>query len=56
MLLETLRASGYLQPQAEAATEEKIRRMIHRLNLSPEDAELWLGMLRQIGWKLKEPL
>ena len=53
VLLETLRASGYLQPQAEAATEEKIRRMIHRLNLSPEDAELWLGMLRQMAWKMK---
>ena len=56
VLFETLRNSGYLQPQAESSTEEKIRRMIHRLNLSPEDAELWLGMLRQIGWKLKEPL
>jgi len=53
VLLETLRASGYLQPQAGAATEEKIRRMIHRLNLSQEDTKLWLGMLRQIVWKLK---
>jgi hypothetical protein len=28
--------------------------MLHRLDLSASDAELWLGMLRQIQWKLKD--
>jgi len=52
VLLESLHASGYLKPRARAATEEKIRRMVRRRNLSVEDTGLLLGMLRQISWKL----
>jgi TrmH family RNA methyltransferase len=51
-MCEVLRASGYVKPRAARAAEEKLRRMLRRLNLSTEDAELWLGMLRQIQWKL----
>jgi TrmH family RNA methyltransferase len=47
-LLETLRESGYTKPGTEAATEEKSRRLIRRMNLSEEDAELWTGMLAKI--------
>lgn len=54
LLLEALRGSGYLKPRAGAATEEKIRRMVRRLNLSADDAEVMLGMLRQIVWKTKQ--
>jgi TrmH family RNA methyltransferase len=53
-LMDALRASGYLEQQTPAAKEEKIRRMVRRLKLSVEDAETWLGMLRQILWKLNE--
>lgn len=53
-LLDALRASGYVKPRATTAAEAKVRRMIRRLNLSAEDAELWLGMLRQILWKLRD--
>jgi TrmH family RNA methyltransferase len=52
LLFEALRASGYVKPRAAAATEEKLRRLVYRLNLDARDAELWLGMARQIGWKL----
>ena len=52
-LLDALRTSGYLKPRAGAVTEEKIRRLVRRLHLSTEDAELWLGMLRQMVWKMK---
>ena len=51
-MYEVLRASGYVKPRAARATEEKLRRLLRRLNLSTDDAELWLGMLRQIQWKL----
>jgi TrmH family RNA methyltransferase len=54
-LLEALSLSGYATPATLAATEEKLRRMLRRMNLSGRDAELWLGMLRQILWKLKLP-
>jgi TrmH family RNA methyltransferase len=52
MLLGALHASGYIKPDADDATEEKVRRLVRRLNLQAEDAELWQGMLRQILWKL----
>jgi TrmH family RNA methyltransferase len=58
MLLDALRATGYLKPRSTAPTKEKVRRLVRRLNLSADDAKLWLGMVRQILWKLrsgKEP-
>ncbi len=53
VLLESLHESGYSNTNAGAATEEKTRRMIRRLNLSSRDGETLLGMMRQILWKLK---
>lgn len=55
MLQNALRASGYLGQRSVAAKEEKIRRMVRRLELSSADAEVWLGMLRQMLWKMKPP-
>ena len=52
-LLEVLSISGYATPATIAATEEKVRRMVRRMNLNTRDAELWLGILRQILWKLR---
>ncbi len=54
LLLETLQLSGYVKPRAAAATAQKTRRMVRRLALSAADAEVWLGMLRQIAWKLRK--
>jgi TrmH family RNA methyltransferase len=59
LLLESLRSSGYLKSnpsglhkrRSAAPTDEKIRRLVHRLHLSAPDAELTLGILRQILWK-----
>ncbi len=53
LLLESLAASGYLTPRSGAATREKVRRLVRRLHLPASDAEVWLGMLRQIAWKLE---
>lgn len=55
MLIDALRASGYMGERSVAAKEEKIRRMVRRLELSSADAEVWLGMLRQMLWKMKPP-
>jgi TrmH family RNA methyltransferase len=52
-LINALRASGYLEPRPIAAKEEKIRRLVRRLSLSSNDSEVWLGMLRQMLWKMK---
>jgi tRNA/rRNA methyltransferase len=52
LLLDALRRSGYVNPRVAASTEEKVRRMVRRLNLTASDAPVLLGMLRQILWKL----
>ena len=51
-LLDILCDTGYLKTRS-AAAEEKLRRMVLRLSLNEQDAEVWLGMLRQIAWKLR---
>ena len=53
MLLDALQSSGYLKPRSAAPTQEKVRRLVRRLNLSAGDAEVWLGMLRQMVWKMR---
>jgi TrmH family RNA methyltransferase len=55
LLINTLRASGYLETRSVAPKEEKLRRMVRRLELSSADAEVWLGMLRQMLWKMTRP-
>lgn len=53
-LLETiLDRSGYVHARVEGSTRMKIRRLVRRLQLNAHDAEVWLGMLRQILWKLE---
>ena len=56
LLFEALCASGYVQSPGEAAAMEKLRRMLCRLNLDRNDAELWLGMMRQILWRINHPV
>ena len=51
VLLEVLRVSGYVNPRA-AAAEEKLRRLVRRMTLNANDAEVFLGMMRQVAWKL----
>ncbi len=52
MLLDALRESGYAKPRA-TGTEEKIRRLVRRMELRANDAEVWLGIWRQILWKIR---
>jgi TrmH family RNA methyltransferase len=55
VLLESLEASGYVNPRVASSAEEKVRRLLRRMRLTSADAELLLGMLRQILWKLGTP-
>jgi TrmH family RNA methyltransferase len=57
MLGEILAKSGYVHERVEGGilkgtTELKLRRLIRRMKLHAHDAEVWLGILRQIRWKL----
>ncbi len=53
LLLDVLRGSSYMSPDRAASTEERVRRAVRRLKLSAHDADVWLGILRQISWKLR---
>src|SRR5690242_3077969 len=50
VLIEALLAAGSTNSDGRSATEEKVRRLVYRLNLSSADAELLLGMLRHV-WR-----
>ena len=52
LLFQVLSTSEFIQPRAVAA-EEKLRRLVRRMKLNSNDAEVLLGMLRQIEWKLR---
>jgi TrmH family RNA methyltransferase len=52
-LLQVLDRSGYVNPVTVVSTDEKVRRLIRRLEVSGPDAKVLLGMLRQILWKLE---
>ena len=57
LLQEVLEHSGYVHERVRAkastgSTQLKLRRLIRRMQLNAHDAEVWLGMLRQIRWKL----
>ena len=53
LLTGVLEKSGYMHSEGADA---KIRRLVWRLGLAGHDAEIWLGMIRQIEWKLKSKL
>ena len=47
-LLAALQANDYIKRGAEAATEQKVRKLVRRMALSSEDAEAWTGMLAKM--------
>jgi TrmH family RNA methyltransferase len=54
VLLDLLRQSGYVNERTSQSTELKVRRLIRRAGVPASDAETWLGMLRQILWKVNQ--
>jgi TrmH family RNA methyltransferase len=53
VLLEALHSSGYLDRRPVNDSQDRIRRLVRRLDLEAGDTDAWLGMLRQIVWKLR---
>ena len=54
-LTEALRECGFLDRRSVADADQRIRRLVRRLNLPQQDAVMWLGIFRQIIWKLRHP-
>ena len=53
MLLDALHLSGFLELRRVADADQRICRLVRRLNLPARDAVIWQGMLRQIVWKMR---
>ena len=53
MLENVLAQSGYVEERTAGSTRMKIRRLVRRMQIDHHDAEVWLGMLRQILWKIE---
>ena len=53
-LLEGLRVSGYLKAERSSVSDAKVRRLVRRFGLQAEDAEVLLGMLKQMLWKMRK--
>ena len=51
-LLEALHKSGYVATRGSGLAEEKLRRMLRRFQMEESDAEVLLGMVRKILWKI----
>lgn len=52
LLHESLILSGYEKNKSD---KRAVRQFVRRLNLSSADAQLMLGMLRQMSWKMRNP-
>lgn len=47
--------SGFFTEAAAASREQKLRRLIRRLHFNAEDAQILIGLVRHIVWKLSNP-
>jgi TrmH family RNA methyltransferase len=52
LLMDALDRSGYINETTATSTEEKVRRLVRRLDIAGKDAPVLMGMLKQILWKL----
>jgi tRNA/rRNA methyltransferase len=53
-VIEAMRQSGYLDRRPIRDVEDRVRRLVRRLRIPADDTIAWLGILRQIVWKLAE--
>ena len=53
LLTEVLEDTGYLRHHPQRSAPADLRRLVLRMNLSRIDAPVWMGVLRQILWKLR---
>ena len=52
LVSEVLAGVGYAQRRPSSADPAEVRRMVRRLRLTQSDARRWIGVLRQILWKM----
>jgi TrmH family RNA methyltransferase len=52
LLGEVLGLIGYAKRRPASAEPAEVRRMVHRLSLTQSDARRWIGVLRQVLWRI----
>ena len=55
LLKEILELAGYTSFDTLKTAGEKVRRLVRRLHVPAEEANVLTGMLRQVLWKLRNP-
>ena len=55
LVAEALANVGYAKRRPASAEPAEVRRMVRRLGLTQSDARRWIGILRQLLWKLGKP-
>ena len=54
LLAEVLAASEYSRRHPASGDEAALRRLVRRMQLNEADAAMWMGILRQALWKIRE--
>ena len=53
LLIEVLEETGYTKRHPANCEEGQIRRLVLRLGIAANDVPVWMGILRQILWKVR---
>jgi tRNA/rRNA methyltransferase len=51
---EVLDETGYVQRYPANARETPLRRLVLRMGLTAEDMPVWMGVMRQVLWKIRQ--
>ena len=54
LLTEVLEQTGYTKRHPANCDEAQIRRLVLRMNVTAGDAPVWMGVFRQVLWKLRQ--
>jgi TrmH family RNA methyltransferase len=54
LLVELLEASEYVRRHPASQDEAALRRLVRRMQFGSTDAAMWMGILRQALWKIRE--
>jgi tRNA/rRNA methyltransferase len=53
LLYEVLEETEYTRRHAASASMEQVRRRLHRMRLEAQDVPVWMGIMRQVLWKIR---
>jgi TrmH family RNA methyltransferase len=54
LLTEVLEKTGYTRRHPANCDETQIRRLVLRMGITAADAPVWMGILRQVLWKIRD--